>query len=236
MKKYCIIFGLLMVFVQYAYADEVENVIDKAKNYQSQLSVKYDVTEIVQDDLANKTTTNNYSVLKKGVRELIKEKSGNIILKEEKKQKQLINNSIVEAPSMPPILDLLLAYYKNGVSNTTVTSKDNTIIVKGKKDDISFKAVFSQNPVLLLEFESKNKGGDKSASWKFNYDFRSNTPILLETTQSSRLKENEKFVSNYTKTLRYQNYKQDEKIIDSLFSEETLKSKQFPKLKDDSLQ
>jgi hypothetical protein len=214
----------LFIFPGTVHANDTTDLIQKAITYQSTLSIHYDVIQTFKDELRNTASTSNYSVLKKGAQERIQDKSGKITLKHGQKEKQLMNNNIVDVPVAPSFLESLLEYCKNGVTNATISTKNNKIVVKGKKDEASFKIVFHQEPVLLLEFEAKNKNEDNTLSWKCEYDFDSNPPKLLEETEASQVIQKGRVVAKYKKTLRYHHYTNTDTISESVFSENALKT------------
>jgi hypothetical protein len=215
------------------YSDPVTDILTAAKTYENSIVAQYDVTEKSENKLTKQVFVKKYTVLKKGPDEVIQEGGSNTVrLKKNGKEKSIVEYSVIEADTTPSPLDMFLSDYQSGKISATVNTKNETYVIKGKRDDLTFKVIFSQNPVVVLSYETTNKKGDTVAEGTFNYIFKKDGAQLTDSEESGKVEENGKVVSKYKRTIQIDNYKKKADIPSEAFDDNTLKSKHFPKVKE----
>jgi hypothetical protein len=226
---YRIILCVLLLTPTVLHADEVTNLLNNAITYQNSLSAQYDVTETFQNDITHTTMTKKYTVLKKGEDQLIQDENGAVRIRKGKKDKFLIQDRMVEYKAPSSNLEVFLAAYQAGQIKADVTSENNAIVLKGTRDNLNLKVEFSKEPLVVTSYETKNKQGKTVAEGSYTYDFSSEPAKLLKSIESGTVVENGKVISQYKKTLRYQNYSKNADVPDAAFNDEAVKNKNFPR-------
>lgn|GEM_PF-5511534 len=232
MKKVLLIGFLCTAFGASLHADAVTDLLQKASDYEDKLSVQYDVSESYERD-NNAPVKSTYSVLKKGKKELIQDSDGKVRLKNADKETKIEQDKPITKPVMPSIIDLLLADYQSGSIKAKVSSGNNsTILLKGKKDSLTFKATFSSSPVVLLDFECKDKNDHIVSEGKFDYDFSTDPVTVVKVTYSGDSLEKGKSTTTYKKTIKFSGYAKDEDLTDDQFAEDSVKNQKFDRKSD----
>jgi hypothetical protein len=198
--------AVLVAFNTAVYADDVTDLIGKAEAYEATRSVRYEVVETFQNNLDHRTLTRRYTLIKKGLKEVVQEGNSGTKVRKNKKDKVRIHDKIVESPAIQSMFESFLTDYQAGHIKAEIVTADSAIVLKGTREGLGFKIVFAKSPVVITAYETKDKDGKTVAKGEYTYNFSADPPSLMKSVESGTLIENGTLRSTYIKTRHYKNY------------------------------